>query len=234
MAFLHLCPLPALRASFLSLLRPLGARPFPPLSWHDATEHQDAVDSAFHAHMLPAAWVATRNRSLAPMEAELLRESPDSCCRVKSSNSMCGACGATMDVRRDACPELRAHLQRFVERHRQFAFGLQPFIPGCPRSELRFFLVVNASAAPGNRFQKMEIVIRTSAELSSSDSSGTMFDAQLYAVVHPNSRAYSALMDQLQQQRPSLQTSCLMTPPPLATTTTVQLTCALPKIQRSE
>jgi hypothetical protein len=67
---------PALRASFLSLLRPLGARLFPPLSWHDATEHQDAVDSTFHAHMLPAAWAATHNRLLAPVEAELLRLRP--------------------------------------------------------------------------------------------------------------------------------------------------------------
>ena len=204
MAFSHLCPLPTLRSAFTSLLQPLNSRPYPPLSWADDTEHKDSVYSIFHAHMLPATWVSLQGRTVYEVAEELLRDKPDGQYRLKGSYSMCGACGVTVKVTDGACPKMSELLQHFVDHFHQSDFGLQSFIPTFAQSELRFFTIAIPAAAPGTRFHKTGIIMKTSAKLDQENkiNKGIIFDTSVYAAVHPDSLACSLLVDQLQREYP--------------------------------
>jgi len=203
MWFGHLASLDGVHSALTSLLQPLGAPLYPPLSWDSLIERKDKIYAIFHAYMLPTTWVAAEGKSISALTAELLRGKPDGRYRIKGACSCCGKCGATIDIKGDACPALQAEATRFVLESHQPSIGIQPFIDSFPSSELRFWTVADstASAAGHLRFRSTNILLKTSADLHHANSDGIPFKAEVYAAVHDDSLACSKLIDRMQHEQ---------------------------------
>jgi len=171
------------------MLGELGATLWPPTSWEEILENKDQIYTKFNKFMLRARWVKLDavQGSVEKLAAGLL-----SFCRldgeyfIKGSLSCAKTCGTSVKVVGGRCPELVEILRKWVDEMHQRCVGIQSFMPGFDRLELRTWLVPDSVA----RRWRPALTIKT--ELLP-----TGLSAELYQPLHGAGLRVAQLVDEM-------------------------------------
>ena len=141
-------------ARLTHLLDSLKIKLWPPPSWVQLLERKDRVYSVFNKYMLSSEFMLLERvgGDLSKIKQAFLQwctRQGKGCCCIKGVQSALGICVAQLSLKQGKFVEdVDAMLCDFVNKHHQAGVGVQQFMPGMDKFEIRTWLVWDPLSSP--------------------------------------------------------------------------------------